>query len=58
VGGAGAGVDVVSRAVGGSVVSAAGSDFVALEARALRVGLERVYFVVIRVYYIVRSIGG
>ena len=57
VGGASAGVDVVSGAVGGSVVGAAGSDFVVLEARALRVGLERVYFVVMRVYYIARSVG-
>jgi hypothetical protein len=57
VDGTGAGVDVVSGAAGGSVVGAAGSDFVVLEARALSVGLERVYFVVMRVCYIVRSVG-
>lgn len=55
VGGGGAGVDVGSgAAAAGSVVGAVASDFGVFEARALRLGLERVYFVVMRVCCVVR----
>jgi hypothetical protein len=52
VGGAGAGVDAVSEAAVGEsvvVVAVVGSDLGVLVGRGLRVGLERVYFVVMRV---------